>query len=98
MARTKCGAHSVKPSLRAQRRVRRSFSEGGSIPESLRGGRLDCFAALAMTTYEAAASSSQHHCHSHESGESSAPRLLGSVINCLGILIARSSRAMTGSV
>ncbi|TFV45583.1 hypothetical protein E4K65_23535 [Bradyrhizobium niftali] len=38
--------------MRAQRLVRRSFSEGGSNPESFRGGILDCFAALAMTEYE----------------------------------------------
>src|SRR5947209_7756156 len=35
------------PSLRAQRLVRRSFSEGGSNPECFRGGILDCFVASA---------------------------------------------------
>src|SRR4051794_21867453 len=49
-ARERSVAHILSTSsLRAQRLVRRSFSEGGSNPESLRGGRLDCFAALAMT-------------------------------------------------
>src|SRR4051794_8268676 len=49
-ARERSVAHTLSTSsLRAQRLVRRSFSEGGSNPESLRGGRLDCFAALAMT-------------------------------------------------
>ncbi|MVT49854.1 hypothetical protein GPL17_05055 [Bradyrhizobium yuanmingense] len=31
--------------MRAQRLVRRSLGEGGSNPESLRGGSLDCFVA-----------------------------------------------------
>ena len=42
-------AKSYAPSLRAQRLVRRSSeSEGGSTP-CLSSGKLDCFAALAMT-------------------------------------------------
>ena len=49
------------PSFRAQRLVRRSFSEGGSNPESFRGGSLDCFAALAMTEQGASASFSNTH-------------------------------------
>src|SRR4051812_28310948 len=47
-------AHTLSTSsLRAQRLVREALAKAEG--ESLRGGRLDCFAALAMTEHEAAA-------------------------------------------
>ena len=93
------------PSFRAQRLVRRSFSEGGSNPESFRGGSLDCFAALAMTEYEAATSSSKYNCHSPpcahlRTGAGNPVRrgLSAPSQPSLEYWIARSSRAMTASV
>src|SRR4051812_33584592 len=43
------GPHSLHIVIASAATCPRSFSEGGSNPESLRCGRLDCFAALAMT-------------------------------------------------
>jgi len=74
------------PSLRAQRLVRRSFSEGGSNPESFRGGSLDCFAPLAMTEDEVWAGSPDDTVIPREGGESSTPRPLGSITAVSGIL------------